>query len=205
MLNGRERVRTAVFVSGGGTNLQAILDAAADGKLPHAEISLVVSSRADAYALVRAEKAGVQRVVVPRGECACQEEFEERILSALRTHGIELIVLAGFMSILCEAFTARFPRRILDVHPSLIPAFCGKGLYGLHVHEAALARGVKISGATVHFVNEIPDGGEIIAQKAVAVLPGDTPQILQRRIMEEAEWELLPAAVESVAAEMLRK
>lgn len=194
-----ERTKIAVFVSGGGTNLQAILDAAAAGKLPDGEIALVLASRPDAYALTRAENAGVPTAVVSKKECASQAEFEEKILAALRTHGIQMIVLAGFMSILSADFTARFPRRILNVHPSLIPAFCGKGFYGLRVHEAALAYGVKVSGATVHFVNEIPDGGEIVAQRAVEVLPGDTPETLQRRIMEQAEWILLPAAAQSVA------
>ena len=196
MLN---RTKIAVFVSGGGTNLQAILDAAAAGKLPDGEIALVLASRPDAYALTRAKNAGVPSVTVSKKECASQAEFEEKILSALKEHGIQMIVLAGFMSILSENFTSRFPKRILNVHPSLIPSFCGKGFYGLRVHEAALAYGVKVSGATVHFVNEIPDGGEIIAQKAVEILPGDTPEILQKRIMEEAEWILLPAAAQTVA------
>lgn len=197
-----EKTKVAVFVSGGGTNLQAILDAAAAGKLPDGEIALVLSSRPDAYALERAAKAGVPGVTVERKACASQEEFEAGILAALRAYGIQMIVLAGFMSILSESFTSRFPRRILNVHPSLIPAFCGKGFYGLRVHEAALQRGVKISGATVHFVNEIPDGGEILLQRAVEVRPDDTPEILQRRIMEEAEWILLPAAVQKVAADI---
>jgi len=196
MLN---RTKIAVFVSGGGTNLQAILDAAAAGKLPDGEIALVLASRPDAYALTRAKNAGVPSVTVSKKECASQAEFEEKILSALKEYGIQMIVLAGFMSILSENFTSRFPKRILNVHPSLIPSFCGKGFYGLRVHEAALAYGVKVSGATVHFVNEIPDGGEIIAQKAVEILPGDTPEILQKRIMEEAEWILLPAAAQTVA------
>ncbi len=197
-----EKTKIAVFVSGGGTNLQAILDASADGRLPDGEIALVLASRPDAYALERAKKSGVATVVVAKKACASQEEFEEKILTALREHGIRMIVLAGFMSILSEDFTSRFPNRILNVHPSLIPAFCGKGCYGLRVHEMALERGVKISGATVHFVNEIPDGGAIIAQKAVAVEPGDTPEILQKRIMEEAEWILLPAAVQQVASQI---
>ena len=193
------KTKIAVFVSGGGTNLQAILDAAAAGKLPDGEIALVLSSKSDAYALTRAKNAGVPTAVVSKKECASQAEFEEKILAGLRAYGIAMIVLAGFMSILSEDFTSRFPKRILNVHPSLIPSFCGKGFYGLRVHEAALAYGVKVSGATVHFVNEIPDGGEIIAQKAVDILPGDTPEILQKRIMEEAEWILLPAAAQTVA------
>ena len=198
----KEKTRIAVFVSGGGTNLQALLDEAAKGNLPDGEIALVLSSKPDAYALTRAANAGVPGVVVARKQCADQAEFEGKILDALREYRIEMIVLAGFMSILSESFTSRFPRRILNVHPSLIPAFCGQGFYGLKVHEAALERGVKISGATVHFVNEIPDGGEIIFQRAVAVQPEDTPETLQRRIMEEAEWHLLPAAAEKVARDI---
>ncbi len=198
----KERTKIAVFVSGGGTNLQAILDAAAAGNLPDGEIALVLSSKADAYALERAKNAGVKTAVVSKKECGSQESFEAKILAELEENGIEMIVLAGFMSILSADFTGRFPRRILNVHPSLIPAFCGKGFYGLRVHEAALEYGVKVSGATVHFVNEIPDGGEIIAQKAVDILPGDTPEILQKRIMEQAEWILLPAAVQTVAKEL---
>jgi len=193
------KTKIGVFVSGGGTNLQAILDASAAGKLPDGEIALVLASRPDAYALERAKNAGVPTAVVSKKECAGQAEFEEKILAELRAHGIQMIVLAGFMSILSENFTSRFPKRILNVHPSLIPSFCGKGFYGLRVHEAALAYGVKVSGATVHFVNEIPDGGEIIAQKAVDILPGDTPEVLQKRIMEQAEWILLPAAAQTVA------
>ena len=198
----KEKTRIAVFVSGGGTNLQALLDEAAKGNLPDGEIALVISSKPDVYALTRAEGAGVPGVVVARKQCADQAEFEGKILDALREYRIEMIVLAGFMSILSESFTSRFPKRILNVHPSLIPAFCGQGFYGLRVHEAALERGVKISGATVHFVNEIPDGGEIIFQRAVEVQPGDTPEVLQRRIMEEAEWHLLPAAAEKVARDI---
>ena len=198
----KEKTRIAVFVSGGGTNLQALLDEAAKGNLPDGEIALVLASKGDAYALTRAANAGVPGVVVARKQCASQAEFEEKILDALREYRIEMIVLAGFMSILSESFTSRFPKRILNVHPSLIPAFCGQGFYGLRVHEAALERGVKISGATVHFVNEIPDGGEIIFQRAVEVQPGDTPEVLQRRIMEEAEWHLLPAAAEKVARDI---
>jgi len=188
----------AILVSGGGTNLQAILDAAARGELPSAELALVVSDRPGAYALERARRAGIPALEVNKKACGGQAAFEARLRAALEEHGIEVIVLAGFLSILSEDFTARYPRRILNVHPSLIPSFCGAGFYGLKVHEAALARGVKVTGATVHFVNEIPDGGEIIAQKAVEVLPGDTPEILQRRVMEQAEWILLPRSLEKV-------
>ena len=197
-------IRTAVFVSGGGTNLQAIIDAKAAGNLPSAELVLVVSSRADAYALERAKLAGIESAVcVKKGRG--QAEFERELLGLLDSHGIELIVLAGWLSILSEDFTRRYPRRILNVHPSLIPSFCGQGFYGLKVHEAALARGVKVTGATVHFVNEIPDGGEIIAQKAVAIRKNDTPQTLQRRVMEQAEWKLLPRALESVASGIMKQ
>jgi len=192
------KARVAVLVSGGGTNLQAILDAAARGELPHAEIALVVSDRPGAYALTRAEKAGVPALEISKKACGGQAPFEEQLWSALEEKQIDVIVLAGFLSILSADFTARYPRRILNVHPSLIPSFCGAGFYGLKVHEAALARGVKVTGATVHFVNEIPDGGEIIAQRAVEILPGDTPEILQRRVMEQAEWVLLPRSLEKV-------
>ena len=192
--------RIAVLVSGGGTNLQALLDAQRDGKMPHGEIVLVVSSRAGAYALTRAENAGVAaRVLTP--SCG-QERFENELSVLLREQEIDLILLAGFTVILSAEFTKQWPRRILNVHPSLIPAFCGKGFYGLHVHEAALTRGVKVTGATVHYVNEIPDGGRILLQKAVEVLPDDTPQTLQRRVMEQAEWILLPQAAEMVAARL---
>ena len=189
----------AVLVSGGGTNLQAILDAERRGELPHAEVKVVVSSRADAYALERARAAGVAAVAVERGKYASQEEFEDGIERAIKNAGAEIIVLAGFMSILSERFTSRYPERIINVHPSLIPKFCGKGFYGLKVHEAVLAAGEKTTGATVHYVNEIPDGGEIIFQKEVAVKEGDTPESLQKRVMQEAEWQLLPRAVELTA------
>ncbi len=192
-------VRTAVLVSGGGTNLQAILDAGAAGKLPHAEIALVVASRPDAYALVRAERAGVPTAVLRKGKDKPIEQYGRELLALLESHGIQLVVLAGFLTILPENVIQAYPRRILNIHPSLIPSFCGAGFYGLKVHQAALDKGVKVTGATVHFVNEIPDGGEIIAQKAVEVLPGDTPEILQKRVMEQAEWVLLPRAVEDVA------
>ena len=195
--------RIAVLVSGGGTNLQALLDAQRDGKMPHGEIVLVGSSRAGAYALTRAENAGVAaRVLTP--SCG-QELFENELSVLLREQEIDLILLAGFTVILSAEFTKQWPRRILNVHPSLIPAFCGKGMYGLRVHEAALARGVKVTGATVHFVNEIPDGGEILLQKAVEIAPDDTPETLQRRVMEQAEWQLLPLAAERVCAEIVRE
>ena len=195
-------IRIAVFVSGGGTNLQALLDAEKSGQLKSGRIALVVSSRPGVYALERAAKAGVPAVVESRKDCRDQAEFEERLLAALEAQGIDMIVLAGFLSILSADFTARFPQRILNVHPSLIPSFCGRGFYGLKVHEAALAYGVKVTGATVHYVNEIPDGGQILLQKAVEILPGDTPEILQRRVMEQAEWVLLPQAAEMVAARL---
>ena len=192
----------AVLVSGGGTNLQALIDAERAGKLPHVAFKSVIASRPDAYALNRAEKAGIPGYVVARNSMT-QEAFEQGILELLEKDDIQLIILAGFMSILSEDFVKRYPRRILNVHPALLPAFGGKGYYGLHVHEAALARGVKVTGATVHYVNEIADGGEIILQKAVDVLPGDTPEILQRRVMEQAEWIILPQAAELAAREIL--
>ena len=199
------KARIAVLVSGGGTNLQAILDAQAAGKLPHGQVALVVSNRTGAYALERARAAGVEALTLTRKACGGQAGFEAALTEALAARGIELIVLAGFLSILSEDFTGRWPRRILNVHPSLIPAFCGAGFYGLKVHEAALERGVKVTGATVHFVNEIPDGGEIIYQKAVRIQPGDTPEVLQRRVMEQAEWKLLPRSVELVSREIVRE
>ena len=194
--------RIAVLVSGGGTNLQALLDAEAAGKIPHGEIALVISNNPDAYALERARLAGVPGAVITRKECGSREAFEEALQAVLERNGTDLIILAGFMAILSERFTSKWPKRILNVHPSLIPSFCGEGFYGLRVHEAALAYGVKVTGATVHFVNEIPDGGEIIAQKAVCIEEGDTPEILQRRVMEQAEWILLPQAAEKVCANM---
>ena len=193
------KTRIAVFVSGGGTNLQALLDAQAAGQLPSGEIVLVLSSKAGVYALERAQKAAVPGVVVSRKELGSQEAFEAAIRAELEAHQVDMIVLAGFLSILSEAFTKDWSDRILNVHPSLIPAFCGKGYYGLKVHEEALARGVKVTGATVHLVNEIPDGGRILLQKAVEVQEGDTPEILQRRVMEQAEWILLPRATQMVA------
>ena len=195
-------IRTAVLVSGGGTNLQAILDASRAGALPDVEIALVVSSTPKAYALTRAANAGVETAVLGKAPDETIDAYGERLIQLLQAHGIRLIALAGFLTILPENVIRAYDHRILNIHPSLIPAFCGKGFYGLKVHEAALARGVKLTGATVHFVNEIPDGGDIIAQQAVAVLPGDTPQTLQRRVMEEAEWKLLPAALEQVAASL---
>ena len=197
------KTKIAVLVSGGGTNLQALMDA--QGKvLNSGEIALVVSNNREAYALERAKKAGIKTAVVIKKECGSQAAFEETLKEILRSHGIEVIILAGFMTILSANFTACYPKRILNVHPSLIPSFCGEGFYGLRVHEAALDYGVKVTGATVHFVNEIPDGGEIIAQKAVYVEPGDTPETLQRRVMEQAEWVLLPQAAEQVCAGLQR-
>ena len=194
--------RIAVLVSGGGTNLQALLDAEAAGKIPHGEIALVISNNPNAYALERARLAGVPGAVITKKECGSQEAFEAQIQAVLERNGTDLIILAGFMCILSERFTSKWPKRILNVHPSLIPSFCGEGFYGLRVHEAALDYGVKVTSATVHFVNEIPDGGEIIAQKAVSIEAGDTPEILQKRVMEQAEWILLPQAAEMVCASM---
>ena len=199
------KTRIAVFVSGGGTNLQALLDAQRDGALTAGEIVLVLSSNEKAYALQRAEKAGVPTAVCSRKALGNQEAFEAVISAALAAHSVDMIVLAGFMSILSKEFTDQWPERILNVHPSLIPSFCGEGYYGLRVHEAALARGVKVTGATVHFVNEIPDGGRILLQKAVAIEDGDTPEILQRRVMEQAEWLLLPQAAQMVAEKIGRE
>ena len=193
------KTKIAVFVSGGGTNLQALLDAQTEGKLKDGQIVLVLSSNPGAYALQRAEKAGVASVTVSRKDSPSQAEFEAAISRELEKAGIEMIVLAGFMSILSGEFTAKWDKRIINVHPSLIPSFCGKGYYGLRVHEAALRYGVKVTGATVHYVNEVPDGGQILLQKAVDILPGDTPEVLQRRVMEQAEWQLLPQAAQLVA------
>ena len=205
MLSERGLAKIAVMVSGGGTNLQALIDAEAAGIIHSGKISLVLSNKADAYALERARRAGIPTAVVERRGCADKAEFEQRIIDALDSAGIDIIVLAGFMCILSESFTTHYKDRIINVHPSLIPSFCGEGFYGLHVHEAALAYGVKVSGATVHFVNEIPDGGRIIMQRAVEVRDGDTPEILQRRIMEEAEWKILPLSCEQVCAEIINK
>ncbi|MGN0971512.1 MAG: phosphoribosylglycinamide formyltransferase [Aristaeellaceae bacterium] len=192
-------VRAAIFVSGGGTNLQAIIDAKAAGKIPSAELALVIASNSKAYALTRAANAGIPAIVLHKEKDESLDAYGERILAALREYRIDVAVLAGFLTILPENVIRAYDHRILNIHPSLIPSFCGKGFYGLKVHEAALEKGVKVTGATVHFVNEIPDGGDIIAQKAVAVLPGDTPEVLQRRVMEQAEWLLLPQALEDVA------
>ena len=199
------KTKIAVFVSGGGTNLQALIDAADAGKLPSGEIVLVVASSPKAFALERAEKAGIPSAVVSAKTEGTQAAAEEKMNQLLAEYGVELIVLAGYLSILSEDFTRRWDRRILNIHPSLIPAFCGKGYYGLRVHEEALRRGVKVTGATVHFVNEIPDGGEILLQQAVEVLPGDTPETLQRRVMEQAEWKLLPRAAELVSKQLLEE
>lgn len=198
------KARIAVFVSGGGTNLEALLKAQESGAIPHGEIVLVCASNESAYALTRATNHGVPAVAVPRKQMS-QEAFERTLSLKLAEYRVDLIVLAGFLSILSADFVARWPERILNVHPSLIPAFCGKGYYGLKVHEAALERGVKVTGATVHLVNEIPDGGRILLQKAVEVLPDDTPEVLQRRVMEQAEWILLPQAAELLSAEVLKE
>ena len=196
------KTKIAVFVSGGGTNLQALIDAQKSGILQSGEIALVLASNHKAYALTRAAENNIPSAVVVRKEFDSQLAYEEKVKEVLIEYGIELIVLAGFMSILSENFTSAFPKRIINIHPSLIPSFCGKGYYGLKVHEAALAYGVKVTGATVHYVNEIPDGGEILMQKAVEVKDGDTPEVLQRRVMEEAEWILLPRATEQVSKEL---
>ena len=192
-------VRAAVLVSGGGTNLQAIIDAKRAGKIPSAELALVVASNASAYALTRAENAGIAHTVLRKEKGEAPENYGERLLTLLRENAIDVVVLAGFLTILPENVIRAYDHRILNIHPSLIPSFCGDGFYGLHVHEAALKRGVKVTGATVHFVNEITDGGDIIAQKAVEVLPGDTPETLQRRVMEQAEWKILPQAIDLIA------
>ncbi len=197
------KARIAVLVSGGGTNLQAILDASARGEIPDGEVVLVISDRSGAYALERAQKAGIPTMEINKKTCGGQVPFEQQLIAALTTNRVDLIVLAGFLSILTENFTTLYTRRIINVHPSLIPSFCGAGFYGLKVHQAALDRGVKVTGATVHFVNEIPDGGEIIAQKAVDIQPGDTPEILQRRVMEQAEWIILPKSVEIISKEII--
>ena len=196
-----DRTKIAVLVSGGGTNLQALIDS----NIQAGEIVLVVSSQAGAYALERARNAGIASCAVERKDYDSQEAFEAALLAKLEENGIELIILAGYLTILSADFTAKYPNRILNIHPSLIPSFCGKGYYGLRVHEEALRRGVKLTGATVHFVNEIPDGGEILLQKAVAVEPDDTPQTLQRRVMEQAEWKLLPQAAELVSERIRRE
>lgn len=197
------KINIAVLVSGGGTNLQALIDAEKSGIINNGKIKLVLSNNPSAYALERAKNNNISTAVVTKKECGSQETMEEKIISIIEENQIDLIVLAGFMSILSENFTNRFSRQIINVHPSLIPSFCGEGFYGLKVHEEALKKGVKVTGATVHFVNEIPDGGEIIFQKAVDVQEGDTPETLQRRVMEQAEWIILPQAVEKVSNEMI--
>ena len=192
----KPKTRICVLVSGGGTNLQALIDAEKRGELPDGVLSLVVSNRKNAYALERAKAAGIPARWIGK------QDFEYNLQQALQGEKIDMIILAGFLRILTQSFTEKWPRRILNIHPSLIPSFCGEGFYGLKVHEAALERGVKLTGATVHYVNEIPDGGEIILQKAVEIIPGDTPEVLQRRVMEEAEWKLLPQAAEIAAKEI---
>ena len=201
MLN---KARIAVLVSGGGTNLEALFKAQESGAIPHGEIVVVLSSAEGAYALERAKNHGIPGFAVPR-KAMTQAEFETALEEKLTEHQADIIILAGFLSILSADFVSRWPERILNVHPSLIPSFCGKGFYGLKVHEAALSRGVKVTGATVHLVNEIPDGGRILLQKAVEILPGDTPEVLQRRVMEQAEWVLLPQAAEQLSAELVKE
>ena len=196
-------VKIAVLVSGGGTNLQALIDAQNSGIIKSGKIELVIANNSGAYALERAAKAGIKTATVLKKELGSAEAFEQKIKDLLTENGIEIIVLAGFMAILSENFTKDYPKRIINVHPALIPSFCGKGFYGLHVHEAALAYGVKVTGATVHFVNEIPDGGEIIMQKAVAIRENDTPETLQKRVMRQAEWKILPLSVEKVCAKII--
>ena len=197
------KARIAVLVSGGGTNLQALIDAEKSGKLRSGSICLVISNKKDAFALQRAANAGIEALAITRKSCGGQEGFEKKLIEEIDGRDIDLIIMAGFMSILSEAFTRHYDHKIINIHPSLIPSFCGKGFYGLLVHEAALAKGVKVTGATVHYVNEIPDGGEIIMQKAVEVKEGDTPEVLQKRVMEEAEWIILPAAAEKICAEII--
>ena len=198
------KARIAVLVSGGGTNLQALIDAQKSGLLKSGEIVFVVANVKDAYALTRAANNGIEGMTVLRKECGGQEAFEDKLIELFEERKIDLIVLAGFLSILTEKFTSHFANRIINIHPALIPSFCGKGMYGLHVHEAALSYGVKVTGATVHYVNEIPDGGKIIMQKAVEIEEGDTPEVLQRRVMEQAEWIILPESTEKVCAEIAK-
>lgn len=201
----QKKAKIAVLVSGGGTNLGALIKAQSDGIIKSGEIKLVVSNNPNAFALKRAENAKIDSVCIEKNKCADQYDFEEKIKKELDLRGIDLIVLAGFMSILSEKFTSNYPNRIINVHPSLIPSFCGKGFYGLNVHKAALEYGVKVTGATVHFVNEIPDGGEIIIQKAVSIRKNDTPESLQKRVMEKAEWKILPLATEKVCRQIISK
>lgn len=199
------KAKVAVLVSGGGTNLQALIDAEKAGNMPSVELALVISNNRSAYALTRAEQARIETAIIVRKEFASQDAFEAAMTEELEKQQIDFIIMAGFMSILSKNFTDRYPERIINIHPSLIPSFCGKGFYGLHVHEAALAYGVKVTGATVHFVNEIPDGGRIIRQKAVEVMESDTPEVLQKRVMEQAEWKILPQAAEEVAEQLLNR
>jgi len=198
-----DKIKIAVLVSGGGTNLQAIINAERDGKIPDGKVALVASNNPAAYALKRAEAANIKTAVVDKKALGSQERFEEELYSLLKAEHIDMIVLAGFMCILSGDFTSKFPDRIINIHPALIPSFCGKGYYGLRVHKAALDYGVKVTGATVHYANEVPDGGRIILQKAVYVEEGDTPEILQKRVMEQAEWIILPEAVEIVAKRLM--
>lgn len=200
-----KKIKIAVLVSGGGTNLGALISAQSSGIIKSGTISLVISNKPGVFALERAKAAGIEALTVTKAECGSQEAFEDKLISELESHGTELIVLAGFMAILSERFTSRFNGRIINVHPSLIPSFCGKGFYGLKVHEAALEYGVKVTGATVHYVNEVPDGGEIILQKSVKVRRDDTPEILQKRVMERAEWIILPRACELVSKKLLKE
>ena len=199
-----QKAKIAVLVSGGGTNLQALIDAQKSNIIKSGEIVLVVSNNPNAYAITRASLAGIPSVIVSKKELGSQEAFEEKLIGVLEENGIELIILAGFMSILSESFTSRYPKRIINVHPSLIPSFCGKGFYGLRVHEEALKKGVKVTGATVHYVNEIPDGGEIILQKSVSVKRNETPESLQQKVMRQAEWKILPKASELVSNEIIK-
>ncbi len=197
------KANIAVLVSGGGTNLQALIDAQDKGILTSGRITLVISNKRDAYALTRAANAGINTSVITRKDWGSQQAMEEKMIETLEDNKIDLIILAGFMSILSEDFTKKYDHRIINIHPSLIPSFCGEGFYGLHVHEAALAKGVKVTGATVHFVNEIPDGGEIIMQKAVSIRENDTPESLQKRVMKLAEWKILPAAAEKISKQII--
>ena len=199
------KAKIAVLVSGGGTNLQALIDAQKNGILKSGAIELVISNKADAYALTRASAAGIKIAVITKKDCGSAENFEEKLIELLHEQNIDLVILAGFMCILSEKFIGAFRDRIINVHPSLIPSFCGKGYYGLKVHEAVLAYGVKITGATVHFVNEVPDGGKIIMRKAVSIRKCDTPEILQQRVMRQAEWVILPRAAERVCADLLKE
>ena len=199
------KTKIAVLVSGGGTNLQALIDAEKSGIIVSGSIALVIANNKDAYALERAKQNGIKSAIVLKKECASQLDFENKIIALIEENDIDLIVLAGFMSILSEHFTSKYDHRIINVHPSLIPSFCGQGFYGLHVHEAALSYGVKVTGATVHFVNEIPDGGEIIMQKAVEIQEGDTPETLQKRVMVEAEWKILPLSVEKISKKIIEE